>query len=300
MKIVAILMVSLTYLAVCRSDVSFLKVNDNANETSIKEGPKMVSKTAIDTEVKSQNNRTETPLVEETEPDYNENQTKTLVNEETKKTCVQIDVVCMKLDVWIDKNLAPNEVGLKEREVMIEYFGGRNMNETEKRTLNESIFFSKNGNQSQICGPTKVVKCYPGMCDVIDAVCMKLDTSIDENLSSNELGIKEREEMIRFFGGPNVKESEKKTLNESIYFSENGNQSLICIIPLAKFMKECSRHVTPPCQTMYVAFLTTFVILVVVAILICIVKKCAADLSKQPEHQVLLSGDAQTSTKRMP
>ena len=69
MKIVAILMVSMTYLAVCRSDV--LNVNDKGNETSIKEGPKMMSKTAMDLEVKSQNNRTETPLVEETETDYN-------------------------------------------------------------------------------------------------------------------------------------------------------------------------------------------------------------------------------------
>jgi len=287
MKIVAILMVSLTYLAIGRSDISSLKVNDK-----------------------------------ETEPDYNDNQTETLKNEEINKTCVKIDVVCMKLDVWIDENfnlrLAPNEVGLKEREVMITYFGGQNMNETDKRTLNESIFFSENGNQSEICGPTEVVKCYPDMemvklflsnqknqmafCDVIDAVCMKLDKSIDENLASNELGIKEREKMIRFFGGPNVKETEKRTLNESIYFSENGNQSLICIIPPAEFMSECERYdyVTTPCQTMYVAFLTTFVILVMVAILICIVKRCAADLSKQPKHQVLLSGDAQKSSKRMP
>ena len=233
MKIVAILMVSLTYLAVCRSDVAILKVNDTANETSsIKEVPKMVSKTAMDSEVKSQNNRTETPLVEETELDYNDNQTETLMNEETEKTCVNV---------------------------------------------------------------------------TLDAICMKLDTSIGKNLAPNEVGMKEREVMIRFFGGPNINETEKRSLNESIFFSENGNQSLICIVPPEEagilyipphFKCEACRPYTFA-EMVGIGFLTTLVLMGVLAIIVCIVKKCDADLSKQPKHQVLISGDTRNASTKM-
>ena len=233
MKIVAILMVSLTYLAVCRSDVASLKVNDIANETSsIKEVPKMVSKTAMDSEVKSQNNRTETPLVEETELDFNDNQTETLMNEETKNTCVSV---------------------------------------------------------------------------TLDATCMKLDTSIDGNLAPNEVGIKEREALIRFYGGPKINETEKRSLNESIFFSENGNQSLICIVPPKGFRmlyipphvkcEECEPYTFA--EMVGIGFLTTLVLLGVLAIIICIVKKCDADLSKQPKHQVLISGDTRNASTKM-
>jgi len=220
-------MVSLTYVAICRSEISSLKVNDNAIETSIKEGPKMVSKTAMDPEVKD---RTETPLVEETEPDYNDNQTETLMNEETKKTCV-----------------------------------------------------------------------------TLDAMCMKLDTSIDENLAPNEVGMKEREALIRFFGGPNINETEKRSLNESIFFSENGNQSLICIVP----PKEARMLYIPPhfkceacepytfAEMFGIGVLTGLVILGVLAILNCIVKNCGDDLSKQPKHQALISGDARNAPTKM-
>jgi len=228
MKIVAILMVSLTYLAICRSEV-----NDNANETSIKEGPKMVSKTTMDREVKNQNNRTETPLVEETEPDYNDNQTETLMNEETNKTCVP-----------------------RVR---------------------------------------------------LDAICMKLDTSIDENLAPNEVGMKERKAMIRFYGGPNINETEKRSLNESIFFSENGNQSLICIVPPKGFRMlyipphfKCEACEPYTFAEMFgIGVLTGLVILGVLAILNCIVKNCGDDLSKQPKHQALISGDARNAPTKM-
>jgi len=225
MKIVAILMVSLTYLAVCRSDVAILKVNDTANETSsIKEGPKMVSKTAMDSEVKSQKNRTELG--------YNDNQTETLMNEETGKTCVNV---------------------------------------------------------------------------TLDAICMKLDTSIGKNLAPNEVGMKEREVMIRFFGGPNINETEKRSLNESIFFSENGNQSLICIVPPEEagilyipphFKCEACRPYTFA-EMIGIGFLTTLVLMGVLAIIVCIVKKCDADLSKQPKHQVLISGDTRNASTKM-
>ena len=235
MKIVAILMVSLTYLAVCRSDVAILKVNNTANETSsssIKQVPKMVSKTAMDSEVKSQNNRTETPLVEETELDFNDNQTETLMNEETKNTCVKV---------------------------------------------------------------------------ILDATCMKLDTSIDGNLAPNEVGMKEREALIRFYGGPKINETEKRSLNESIFFSENGNQSLICIVPPKGFrMLYIPPHVNCEACEPYtfaemvgIGFLTTLVLMGVLAIIICIVKKCDADLSKQPKHQVLISGETRNASTKM-
>ena len=144
-------------------------------------------------------------------------------------------------------------------------------------------------------------------CITLDAICMKLDTSIDENLAPNEVGMKEREAMIRFFGGPNINETEKRSLNESIFFSENGNQSLICIVPPEEagiiyipphFKCEACKPYTYA-QLFGIGCLAVVVFFVVVAILICIVEKCA-DLSKQPKHQALISGDAKNAPTKMP
>lgn len=221
MKIVAILMVSMTYLAVCRSDVSFLNVNDKGNETSIKEAL-LVEET-----------ETDNYLVQDMKKVF-DNQTKTLespMDEKTNKTCI-----------------------------------------------------------------------------TIDAICMKVDTSINENLAPNQVGMKEREAMIRFFGGPNINETEKRSLNESIFFSENGNQSLICIVPPEEagiiyipphFKCEACKPYTYV-QLFGIGCLVVLVFFVVVVIIICIVEKCGADLSKQPKHQALISGDAKNAPTKMP